>query len=1044
MSQKRKNVMMVIILGFAAVAMVLQGCGDDKTVTQVVEVADTTGDIQGVVKAQTAKALPLEGATVELNPLGEVTTTNADGEFSFLDVEVGVYSLRITADDYSDMTRNNVIVFGGTTTDLVMTLLQVGIAPAKIIHEDESIQLSPLDFDLAAKGTLYGWSSSNPEVAVVSDTGLVIAVRRGKTIISAIDSEAEGAKDEQVSLLIAVLLEELPFGSINEGDPPIAAATGYIGSSVCLNCHPGKYEEWKKTLHNMKVRTPNMTGKAGLGIVADANENGVNDFIEGIDLGTSPYSTAFAGFGDNAPKLSYSDDGKYLITIGPIDHEMKWTLGGNGYWKQRYFIVIGNSTYISPVQYNETTHQYVTYHPENWYDEFDAPLYQSVDTLWDDVDKGDSWDRRCAGCHSTGVDVEFDDDTGEWKAGYIQMNMGCEACHGPAGDHPEAALGGDEDLMIVNPADLSKERGEDVCGSCHIRGASVGVMGGKTFGYPATVAEKGDFMTFRPGDDVLDLYDVTTAASKYHGWESTWRGAHGSDVAPYETFVASKSHHQQILDYWESPHSQGEHAGDMTCFSCHDLHLANKWGIVTELVESDSGWSECDNPQDDVVVQTQNDDNSLCLACHANYGPFATLCKDDINNDPDKVGDVVLAHMGTEVLMGNVPYDPDNSGLGRCSKCHMPKMAKSAVWTPDADSNNRGDIHAHTFQIIWPSVNNLIDGSMHNSCSLCHSSFDPGEGTQAFVQWAKSGHADVTQRHWRYSAGPDREDCVRCHSGNGYVSFLAGEAEEDLATEPKQHSCYTCHDPMEGVPYNRREVESVTFLNGFVNDEGGDALLCQSCHQGRKWKGDVDEAVGESGGDFHARDLNSHYLVAASVLYGSTAQHGYEYDGQEYAEEHFHVNLNCINCHMGETAGADDVGGHTWNMHHDGQLNNNVCMSCHSTMDDFESFQIFNKDYDGDSSVEGIEEEVEGLLEVLLAAIEARGVTKLDSYPYWDPSSGGVWDLGDGPALKKAAYNWNYIHHDPGSFAHNARYTIQLLRDSYEDLTGGELPGDRP
>ena len=1035
-NQKRS---MVVVLGLAVLAMAFQGCGGDDT-TRVVEEVVTIGNIQGVVKSQTAKALPLENATVEINPLGEVTTTNADGEFSFLDVEVGVYSLRIMADGFSNMTRNNVIVFGGTTTELVMTLLPVGVAPAKIIHEDESIQLLPADFGLTDKGTLFGWSSSRPEVAVVSDTGLVIAVRRGKTIISAIDNDTQ----EQVSLLIAVLLEELPFGSINEGDPPISAATGYIGSSTCQNCHPGKYEEWKKTLHNMKIRTPNMTGKAGLGIVADANENGVNDFIEGIDLGTSPYSTAFATFGDDAPKLSYSDDGKYLITIGPIAHEMKWTLGGNGYWKQRYFIVIGNSIYISPVQYNETTHEYVVYHPENWWDEFDAPLYQSAATLVNDVDKGDSWDRRCAACHSTGVDVEFDDDTGEWRAGYIHMNMGCEACHGPAGDHPEAALAGDEDLMIVNPANLSKERADDVCGSCHIRGASVGTMGGKTFGYPATVGEGGDFMTFRPGDDVLDLYNVTADASAYHGLDSTWRGAHGSDVAPYETFVASKSHHQQILDYWESPHSQGEHAGDMTCFSCHDLHLAEKWAIVEELVESDSPFGDCDNPQDDVVVQTENDDNSLCLACHANHGPFSTLCKDDINNDPDKVEDQVLAHMGKEVMMGTVPYDPENSGLGRCSGCHMPKMAKSAVWTIDADSKNRGDIHAHTFDIVWPSVNNLIDDSMHNSCSLCHSSFDPGDGTRAFTQWAKSGHADITQRHWRYSAGPDREDCVRCHSGFGFVDHLAGLPPEDQTTTPKLHSCYTCHDPLEGVPYNRRDADSATYPSGFMTMVGGDALLCQNCHQGRTWKGTVDEAVGETGDDFGASSLNPHYIPAGAMLNGAAAMGGYEYASMEYNEEHFHVALNCVNCHMSETPGADDVGGHTWNMHVDGQQNNSVCMNCHATIGDFEDFQIFNNDYDGDGQVEGIGHEVEELLDLLLAEIMARGVNSQSFYPSWNPGTGGPWDGPDGPALKKACYNWRFVKADPGAFVHNSRYAIQLLRDSYEDLTGLELPGDRP
>jgi hypothetical protein len=34
----------------------------------------------------------------------------------------------------------------------------------------------------------------------------------------------------------------------------------------------------------------------------------------------------------------------------------------------------------------------------------------------------------------------------------------------------------------------------------------------------------------------------------------------------------------------------------------------------------------------------------------------------------------------------------------------------------------------------------------------------------------------------------------------------------------------------------------------------------------------------------------------------------------------------------------------------------------------------------------------------------------------------------------RAAYNYHYVHEDPGAYTHNARYVLQLLYDSLDDL----------
>ncbi len=38
--------------------------------------------------------------------------------------------------------------------------------------------------------------------------------------------------------------------------------------------------------------------------------------------------------------------------------------------------------------------------------------------------------------------------------------------------------------------------------------------------------------------------------------------------------------------------------------------------------------------------------------------------------------------------------------------------------------------------------------------------------------------------------------------------------------------------------------------------------------------------------------------------------------------------------------------------------------------------------------------------------------------------------------MLRAAYNWKLVSSDPGNFAHNPDYTLELLYDSIEDLAG--------
>ncbi|MFO7661576.1 MAG: hypothetical protein R6X18_03175, partial [Chloroflexota bacterium] len=156
--------------------------------------------------------------------------------------------------------------------------------------------------------------------------------------------------------------------------------------------------------------------------------------------------------------------------------------------------------------------------------------------------------------------------------------------------------------------------------------------------------------------------------------------------------------------------------------------------------------------------------------------------------------------------------------------------------------------------------------------------------------------------------------------------------------------------------------------------------------------------------------------------------------------EHVRGYDTCQNCHDQHTL----------------EMNLTECQTCHTdvaTAEDWRTVRMEGSeaDYDGDGNVtEGIVEEVEGLQKILYDSIVAYSkevagtavVYNPEAHPYWfiDANENGTADEGEEryaswtPRMLKAAYNYQVSKKDPGEYAHNGKYIIQLLYDSIENL----------
>jgi hypothetical protein len=143
----------------------------------------------------------------------------------------------------------------------------------------------------------------------------------------------------------------------------------------------------------------------------------------------------------------------------------------------------------------------------------------------------------------------------------------------------------------------------------------------------------------------------------------------------------------------------------------------------------------------------------------------------------------------------------------------------------------------------------------------------------------------------------------------------------------------------------------------------------------------------------------------------------------------------CVNCHSA----------------HDLNVQVDACSACHTNVqseEDLMAIRMGTTDYDGDgNTTEGMAEEVAGVAEKLYAAVQAYASSTAGtaiefdaaSYPYWFTDAGeryATWT----PRLLRAAYNYTWSIKDPGAFAHNGKYIIQVMYDSIEDL-GGDVSG---
>ncbi len=215
----------------------------------------------------------------------------------------------------------------------------------------------------------------------------------------------------------------------------------------------------------------------------------------------------------------------------------------------------------------------------------------SDDLHWTGV--AQRWNNMCADCHSTNFEKRFEppppnsdpqpvpasDIPGAYHSTFVEINVTCEACHGPGSVHLELAkkwFPGWNRQKGYGLANLkaSAENQIQACAPCHSRRAIV--QGG-----------------FRAGDNFYDFYTNQLLTQNIYypdGQVLDEDYVHGS-------FIQSKMYHKGIrcTDCHDPHTARLKHSGNEVCTSCHQHPVAKYDTVAHHRHKPDGVGAQCVN-----------------------------------------------------------------------------------------------------------------------------------------------------------------------------------------------------------------------------------------------------------------------------------------------------------------------------------------------------------------------------------------------------------------------------------------------------------------
>jgi len=367
-----------------------------------------------------------------------------------------------------------------------------------------------------------------------------------------------------------------------------ARVAQHVGSDVCAGCHEAEHAAWRGSHHDLAMQPAN--AETVLGDFGDAN------FVEGGV--TSTFFTRDANF--------------FVRTEGPDgelrDFEISYTFGVTPL--QQYLIELpGGRLQALGIAWDSRPKQRGG---QRWFHLYAGQKLAAGDPLhWTGIDQ--NWNYQCADCHSTNLEKNYDAATRNYHTTWSELDVACEACHGPGSEHVRWAQQPESEREIAashglsvslderrgvrwtidpargiaqRPVESTSHREIETCARCHSRRGQFAPGAGRPF---------------------LDAYRPALLESGLYHVDGQMRG----EVYNYGSFLQSRMY-----------------ARGVTCSDCHEPHSGELRAPGNALCTQCHAPEKFDAPSHHHHVRDST--GARCTACHM---PTATTMVIDERHD---------------------------------------------------------------------------------------------------------------------------------------------------------------------------------------------------------------------------------------------------------------------------------------------------------------------------------------------------------------------------------------------------------------------------
>lgn len=406
---------------------------------------------------------------------------------------------------------------------------------------------------------------------------------------------------------------------------PAPAAPAYAGTAACAQCHAAEHAAWRGSHHDRAMEVA--SDKTVLGHFADAR------FRNG-----------------SVASRFFRRDGRYFVNTDgpdgkPADFEIKYTFGVTPL--QQYLIELpGGRLQALGIAWDARPRERGG---QRWFHLYPERTLKAGDSLhWTGIDQ--TWNYQCADCHSTNLRKGYDEAAREYRTTWTDLNVGCEACHGPGSNHIAWAK------LPANRRTLEASRG-------------LTVLLDERRGVSWTIdAQSGNAVRSRPRATSREIDTCARCHARRGQFSDTWHPGQPFGDAFRATLLEPGAYHadgqqrDEVYTYGSFLQSR-MHAKGVTCSDCHDPHSGR------QRAPGNGACAQCHAPAKyDVPGHTHHRPGSSGAECAACHMPTTTYMVVDPRHDHSF----------------RIPRPDRTVALGVPNACNQCHTGQSAQWAADA------------------------------------------------------------------------------------------------------------------------------------------------------------------------------------------------------------------------------------------------------------------------------------------------------------------------------------------------------------------------